>query len=33
MEYLDPERYPGHHNNQTSWDIRVEHKIPKTIKT
>ena len=24
---LDPERYPGHHDNQTSGDVRVEHEI------
>ena len=27
---LDPERYPGHHDNQTSGDVRVEHEISKT---
>ena len=27
---LDPERYPGHHDNQTSGDVRMEHEISKT---
>ena len=27
---LDPERYPGHHDNQTSGDVCVEHEVSKT---
>ena len=26
---LDPEADPGHHHDQTGWDVRVEHEVSK----
>ena len=27
--WFDPERNPGHHDNQAGGDVGVEHKVPE----
>ena len=29
---LDPEADPGHHHDQTGWDVGVKHEVPKMYK-